>query len=522
MSGSPIPKKALILILALPIAALLGYMLAGPLDYTTIFVYGSVLGLLLLPIFIQHHHALLVLSLNAAIDIFFLPGKPHLWMLLVLVSLGVTLVSRILDKEMRLILVPSVTWGLVAIMLTVAATAKLTGGLGMKALGDSNYGGKRYVFIAFALLVFLAVSVHRVPLEKARLYVGLYFLSTITAIVSNLAYMVPSMWWLYWFFPIEYALGQAYEDYAVGMIGMKVSRLVGFAPAAQAAVCFLLAQSGIRGLLDLKKPWRLMILMATIGLSMMSGFRSGLILIGLILAIQFCLEGLIRTRLFAAVVLSGVLGLVALVPLVQHLPLSIQRSLSMLPLLEVDAAVRADAKSSTDWRLQMWEVLIPQIPKYFWMGKGYSTSEADYYLAAESMKRGYMRDYELSLLAGDYHNGPLSIILPFGIWGVLGFLAFLVVSIRVLYLNYRFGHSSLKSINTLLFTYFLARVVYFFFIFGQVHTDLGALAGLIGLSVCLNGGVASTSPARAPTSPTSQRVAPASPRTPGRWKPARA
>ncbi|MFM1768274.1 MAG: hypothetical protein RJA22_803 [Verrucomicrobiota bacterium] len=524
MSGSPIPKKALILILVLPVAALLGYLLAGPLDYTSIVVYSAILGLILMPVIIQHHHALVVLSLNATIDIFFLPGKPHLWMLLALVSLGVTLLSRILNKEIRLIHVPSVTWALAAVVLVALITAKLTGGLGMRALGASNFGGKRYIFIAFALVVYLAISTVRIPPEKARLYTGLYFLSALTAVLSNLIYMAgPNLWWLYYFFPVDFALGQATEDFAVGHVGMKMSRLVGFAPAAQAFLCFMLAKHGIRGLLDVTKPWRLLSLLLALVLCMMSGFRSGLLLIALFMGFQFFLEGLHRTRLAAAVAVCAVLGFAALVPLVQKLPLSVQRSLSVLP-LDVDAAVRANARESTEWRLQMWEALAPQIPKYLLLGKGYSTSETDFYLASESTKRGLMRHYELSLLAGDYHNGPLSVILPFGIWGALAFLAFLAVAYRVLHNNYRHGTPALRPINTLLFGFFLAKVVFFFVVFGQIHVDLGILAALVGLSVSLNGGMAqpATQPARAAVPAPGTPAAPAPAAVPGRFRPLRA
>lgn len=491
MSAAPLPKRFLILLLLLPVALLLGYMLAGPVDYTSIAVYAGILGVILLPLILQYHHALLILSLNATVDIFFLPGKPHLWMLLALISLGFTFVARILNKETRLLHVPSVTWSLVAMVVVVAVTAKLTGGLGMRALGGASYGGKRYVFIAFALLVYLAVSLVRISPDKAKLYLGLYFFSTLTSAMSNVIYNAGvGWWWLYYILPSDWALSQAQEDFTLGFVGVRMNRLAGFNPAAQAVLCYLLVRFGIRGLFDFAKPWRFVFLLLTIALCLLSGFRSGLILIAFILAIQFCLEGLIRSRLFVAFILTGILGLAVLLPFTQRLPLSVQRSLSVLPLVEVDAAVRANARESTEWRLKMWEVLVPQIPRYLWLGKGHSASEADYYLASESVKRGLARDYEMSLVAGDYHNGPLTIILPFGIWGCLAFLAFLIAGLRVLHGNYRHGDPALKSANTLLFSLFLAKIVFFLSVYGVLHSDLPTLAGLVGLSVSLNGGLA--------------------------------
>jgi hypothetical protein len=92
-------------------------------------------------------------------------------------------------------------------------------------------------------------------------------------------------------------------------------------------------------------------------------------------------------------------------------------------------------------------------------------------------------------LAGDYHNGPLSVILPFGIWGVITFVWFLFAAIRVLHANYRYGDSSLRMINTFLLAAFVARVIFFFLLVGALNSDMLVFCGLLGLSVSLNGGV---------------------------------
>lgn len=205
-------------------------------------------------------------------------------------------------------------------------------------------------------------------------------------------------------------------------------------------------------------------------------------------AIQFCAEGPIRSRLFPILVVATTLVFVGIIPLVQKLPLSMQRSLSVLP-LPVDPAARADAQGSSEWRLSMWRALAPEVPRYFWAGKGFTASATDYYLAQESVRRGLSADYELMMLSGDYHNGPLSIIIPFGIWGVLAFLAFVIAALRVLYLNYVHGDPALQRINTLLFSYFVSKLVFFLSVFGAIHLDIAMFVGIVGLSVSLNGGV---------------------------------
>src|SRR5207244_1581023 len=145
-------------------------------------------------------------------------------------------------------------------------------------------------------------------------------------------------------------------------------------------------------------------------------------------------------------------------------PLPIQRCLSFLP-VNVNPAVRADAVGSTEWRLQMWQAIGPEIPRYLWVGKGFTTSPADQYLTFQAVRLGLVRDFEASMVAGDYHNGPLSLIIPFGIWGVLAFLFFLGACFHVLFRNYRYGDPAAKHINTFLLAFFLTRAVFFFFVF---------------------------------------------------------
>ena len=66
-----------------------------------------------------------------------------------------------------------------------------------------------------------------------------------------------------------------------------------------AAICFgsyMLARFGLRGLFDFTRPWRALgFLLVVIG-SLISGFRSNLILLLLVMGCYFVIEGLHRTR----------------------------------------------------------------------------------------------------------------------------------------------------------------------------------------------------------------------------------
>ncbi|HEY4415713.1 MAG TPA: hypothetical protein VGO57_08480, partial [Verrucomicrobiae bacterium] len=62
-----------------------------------------------------------------------------------------------------------------------------------------------------------------------------------------------------------------------------------------------------------------------------------------------------------------------------------------------------------------------------------------------------------------------------------------------------YGDPEQKKTNTFLLSYFLAKVVLFFFVFGGFYTDLASFVGLVGFSISLNGGIAK--PVLAPARP---------------------
>ena len=101
--------------------------------------------------------------------------------------------------------------------------------------------------------------------------------------------------------------------------------------------------------------------------------------------------------------------------------------------------------------------------------------------------RGLSAASSTSMMAGDYHNGPLSVVIPFGIYGLVGFIWFVAAAFRFLYRNYRFGDPALRQINIFLLAAFTAKIVFFVFLFGALSYEFYMFTGLIGFSVSLNG-----------------------------------
>jgi hypothetical protein len=207
--------------------------------------------------------------------------------------------------------------------------------------------------------------------------------------------------------------------------------------------------------------------------------------VALIFFILFCLERLWQTRILWLLVGMMALGGIYLVSFADKLPLSVQRTLSFLP-INVDPLSKQSAESSTQWRVEMWNQVLPQVPKHLFKGKGYVISADELFMVQEARVFGHAASHEGAALAGDYHNGLLSIIIPFGLYGVAAFFWLLIAGARFLYRMYQDSAPELRQINAFLLALFLARILFFVFVFGSLASDLFNFLGILGFSVALN------------------------------------
>ena len=496
--------------LCIPLAIYLGYLLANPMDRVSLAIVVVALFLPFIPLLLRWHHFLLVLSWNMSLVLFFIPGSPPLWLLMTALSLGLAGLQQILKRNVEFTNTRAVTWPLLFLALVILLTAQLTGGIGIRSFGGEAYGGKRYVLLLGAIAGYFALTSHRIAPGRGFLYAALYFLGALTLIISSTGRWMPaSLYYIFALFPAESISAASGE----AMQGQFI-RLTGLTAAATSALCFLLARHGMggvfeighgwkflpvrfRGGLAVNQPWRILFFFGVVAISFMGGYRSVPITLGLILVVLFYLEGLVRSRLLPVFVVLGIILVAVGLPFVQKLPLTVQRSLSFLP-IEVSPIARADAEASSEWRLQIWREVVPTIPQYLLVGKGYSIDAREMEAAADFADYDTSQTGRGAMVASDFHSGPLSLIIPLGIFGVIGFLWFLAAAFRVLIHNRRYGDAEYRGLNTFLLAYFTVRVVFFFVIYGSFYTELYVFTGLLGLSMSVNGGMRRPAPAKAP------------------------
>ncbi len=491
-------KSLIVYAICVPLAIFVGFVLTNPMEVST-FIYGGLFGLLLVfPLLLKWHVPLLLLSWNSAVVIFFLKGTPNLWLVMVTLSLGISLLERALNRGMRFIGVPQITWPLMCLTVVVAFTAYVNGGIGLRAFGSEVMGGKKYVFLVVGILSYFALTAHRIPPERAKLYLSLYLLGGLSLAIGDFYSIAPGFLnFVFWLFPPTFFTG----DFQFG-----VTRLTGTGFAAYAVWSWLLAVYGIRGIFLAGKPWRLALFLVAFVLMFLGGHRLTLVMGGMIFLVMFFLEGIHRTRIMPVFVLLALMSAVAIVPLARHLPLTFQRTLAFLP-LDLDPEAVASAEGSSQWRIDMWKALLPEIPKHLLLGKGYAISQAEFeMMAVDSPFHEIDPSQQALALSSDYHSGPLSVILPFGIWGVITFLWFMFAGLWVMYRNYKYGDPAQRTINTFLWVTYVVECFSFIFLFGGLSGDMGFFLGPLGFSIALNNGVCRPVPKPVPSTQPVRRV----------------
>ena len=486
---SALLRSLIVYAVCVPLAAFVGYLLADQWDYSTYAIIGIVAMLMVLPLFLKWHHPLLVASWNTGIVVFILKGAPSIWLVMVALSLGISALERALSSRKHFIKVPEITWPLLVFAAIAVFTAELNGGFGLRSFGSEVYGGRKYVYLFLGIASYFALTARSIPREKAWLYVGLFFLVETTKAIGDFYSIAPGwMSYLFYIFPPAYTP----EDFQIG-----VTRLGGVGGAGMAVYLWLMARHGIRGIFLTGKLWRPVLMAMCVALIFLGGYRSTLFLALLIFVVTFFMEGLHRTWLFPMFAMAGLTAVVAIIPLADKLPFTFQRTLAFLPFLKLDTDAKLSADSSTNWRLEMWSALMPQVPKHLLLGKGYAISPEDYneMMGQTALANGQASKVDASqgslALSNDYHNGMLSIVLAFGIWGVLAFVWFAFAGLRVMYFNYKYGDPGLRTVNSVLFILFAYQTLsYLSCVAGlQIASDLPIFLGYLGLGIALNGGV---------------------------------
>src|SRR6266446_2540458 len=180
ISASSLLRSLLLYSLCVPLAVFLGYLMAAPTDYTTFASLGLLFLLLASPLILRWHHLWLIATWNLSAVLFFVPGRPEVWLAMSWLSLLTSVVQHTVNRRLKFLHAPGVAPPLLLLAVVVLVTAKLTGGFGLQAFGSETHGGKKYLLILSAIAGYFALTSQPIPPRRALLYVTLFSLGPIS------------------------------------------------------------------------------------------------------------------------------------------------------------------------------------------------------------------------------------------------------------------------------------------------------------------------------------------------------
>jgi hypothetical protein len=304
---------------------------------------------------------------------------------------------------------------------------------GLYFLGSDSVGGRRYIVMGFAFVAYFILSRCRIPSKWAYklpiwMAIGLatpYLLQTIATISPQLGELISRVYSV----PVQ---SDAQMLTAQGALGSE-ERVFGL---ERTALPFFLAMCSYYAPVTFISPiypLRALGFLVAFALVGLSGFRTFLVAMAGYMAVGTWLRG--RVRDFVPLATVGLIGLIALAGAVQSgvaVPLTIQRALSILPLGWNPEAVKT-AEDTTTWRVDMWRDAWND-PNYFKdkvFGDGFGFTQQELMIFANEMigKQGLIgvsNTYEMFIIRGSLHNGPLSSIRFGGFVGLLLLTALMI------------------------------------------------------------------------------------------------
>ena len=363
---------------------------------------------------------------------------------------------------------------------------------GLNFLGSDTVGARKYIVMGFAFIGYFILSRCRItpkwayflPIWVAIGMAAPYALQTIATVSPELGSAISRI------YGVE-TLSNA-RLLTQGAMGTE-ERVLGLERTALPFFLAMCAYYPPVTFIQPLHPLRVFGFLVTFVLVGLSGFRTFLAAMAGYMAVGTWLRG--RLRDFIPLAAMGAFGLIALVGAVQSgvpVPLTIQRALSVLP-LGWDAEAVKDAGDTTEWRLDMWRDAWND-PNYFKdkvFGDGFGFTQQELMLFANQMQgfQGLVgaASYEMFIIRGSLHNGPLSSI-RYG--GFVGLILLTALMIQTAFYAVKVVRASIGT-NYLPIAFFTAiPLIYepfsFFIIFGAYDQHLAQYFLGVGMLNLIN------------------------------------
>lgn len=231
-----------------------------------------------------------------------------------------------------------------------------------------------------------------------------------------------------------------------------------------------------------KRLIRVLIFLLCLSLVLLTGFRSRFVML-LMIALGY---GFFKsqTKIFylMKILFIGIFLWILIIFISPSLPPTMQRAVSFVPFTQIDYRVIMNAAHSVDWRVEIWDFALQDLSRYWLVGRGvaFNVLEAIQSLGLAVGSGDSFQAYHTHT----YHSGPITLLIDFGIPGLLIFLGFTIFLIKIIY---RIATDVAKE-STLASKYILYLSVSFFFqavSFWLIFGDVGWLSELIMMAATI-------------------------------------
>jgi hypothetical protein len=306
-------------------------------------------------------------------------------LLIVIFAMGFVMGRRLWKGEAQAEKKPLLCFaGLILLLMSVR-------GSGIRMLGSSSWGGMIYIILFIGIIFYFAVNGLRLQGKQIQ--------------------------WIVWGSLLAGLIGAALRlkgfSAAEEAEGVSVTRLRWLMPIATALFPIVFA-------LKLKKaPWvSALLLLISLTMIGLTGFRSKLVGVVMV-AVGY---GFFKARSkIKYIMIMGLFGVVAwggIIVISPALPSGIQRSISFVPGARVAIGEANDAKGSIEWRVEIWKYCMEQSTQYLLLGRGSAFDVRD---TVGELGVNDVRTISpwFAFQTRVYHSGPLSLLIDYGIPGLL-------------------------------------------------------------------------------------------------------
>ncbi len=344
-------------------------------------------------------------------------------------------------------------------------------GAGFRFLGDSRWGGLRYVSLFLGGLFY--VSITSVKMDSKvwiRSIRWMFVLGLLPLLAEGIFLMSRGViYHHYTFFNFSGSTGINFQDFAMGEEGIRrlQTALIGGESLLLLALAFFWHSE------RKDRRWFFWILIGAAAILMaVSGHRIAMLRLFGVIWLYFWILNKGKRFHFVSVSMGlfclGVAFLYIVAPL---LPLPAQRMVAILPGVDIDPMVRLSANSTSEWRITLWLDAIQEIPDYLLVGKGFTFSGTFREMLALAGQEEYVRSWAIE--SSSYHNGILSLLIGTGLPGLLIGTAFLLGGLRRYYriLCTLREDRTMHAISLALYCSVLVTIMLYFTVYGDVFVS---------------------------------------------------